>query len=80
MNSSNSSAERAWSTASFGESADTSPMELSVLGDHLSACHASRGRLFSLRCAAERLHGHVAPRFVTTLLLAALLIGLGCLW
>ena len=55
-------------------------MELSVLGDHLSACHASRGRLFSLRCAAERLHGHVAPRFVTTLLLAALLIGLGCLW
>ena len=80
MNNSHSITERTWSTASFGDSADTSPGELLVLGDHLSSCHASRGRLFSLHCAAERLHGFVAPRFVTTLLLAALLIGLGCLW
>ncbi len=80
MNSSNSLTERPWSTASFGDSADTSPMELSSLGDHLSTCHASRGRLFGMHCAAERLHGFVAPRLVTTLVLAALLIGLVCLW
>ncbi len=80
MNRSHSITERPWSTASFGDSADTSPMELSSLGDHLSTCHASRGRLFGLHCVAERLHGVVAPRFVTTLVLATLLIGLSCLW
>ena len=80
MTSINSIAERPWTTASFGESADTSPMELSALGDHLGHCRASRGRLFGLHCAAERLHGFVAPRFMTTLAIATLLIGLGCLW
>lgn len=72
-------ATRSWSTASFGESADTSPMELSALGEHLDQCRASRGRLFGLRCAVERMHGFVAPRFVTTLVVAAVLIGIGCL-
>ena len=70
---------RPWSTASFGDSADTSPMELSALGEHLDLCRASRGRLFDLHCAVERMHGFVAPRFVTTLVLATLLIGVGCL-
>lgn len=56
-----------WSTASFAAAADTLPMELSTLGDHLVRCRGSRGRLFALRCAADTTHGFVAARFVTSL-------------
>jgi hypothetical protein len=69
-----------WSTASFGDAADTSPLELSVLGDHLDACKRSHGRWFALQCAAERMNGFVASRFVTTLTVATLLIGLLSMW
>ena len=67
----------AWTTSSFGEAADTSPMELSALGDHLSHCKSQSGRLFALRCRAASLHNFVAARFVTTIvsLLAAGLMG-----
>ena len=64
-----------WSTASFGDTVDTSPMELSALGNHLDSCNGSRGRLFTLRCIADTLDRFVAAHFVTTLVLAALLIG-----
>lgn len=65
-----------WSTASFGDTADTSPMELSALGDHLDRCKGSRGRLFVLQSVAETLNSFVAARFVTTLVVVALLIAL----
>ena len=68
-----------WTTASFGDNAETSPMELSALGEHLHACKGSRGRLFALHCVAETMHGFVAARFVTTLVVVALLIGVGSL-
>lgn len=69
-----------WSTASFGDDAHTSPMELSALGEHLSQCRRSNGRLFKLRCRADAVHGFVVARFVTTLAVAvALLIGVGLL-
>ncbi len=69
-----------WSTASFGDPAHTSPMELEALGAHLDLCKASRGRLFVARSIAETLNRYVAPRFVTTLLaVVALLIGVGAL-
>lgn len=64
-----------WSTASFGNNADTSPMELSALGAHMSSCKTLKGRLFAARCAAEAMHGFVAGRMVTTLVAATLLIG-----
>jgi hypothetical protein len=64
-----------WSTASFGDTADTSPMELSALGEHLDTCKESRGRLFALHCIADAMHGFVAARLVTTLMAVALLIG-----
>ena len=64
-----------WSTASFGDSPDTSPMELSALGEHLDLCRGAHGRLFALQCAAQTMHGFVAARFVTTLVVLALLIG-----
>ena len=65
-----------WSTASFGETADTSPMELSALGSHMAACKILKGRLFAARCVAEAMHGFVSGRMVTTLVVAALLIGI----
>ena len=64
-----------WSTASFGDTADTSPMELSALGEHLDTCQGSRGRLFAWHCVAETMRGFVAARLVTTLMAVALLIG-----
>ena len=51
-------------------------MELAELGDHLNGCKASHSRLFALRCAAEDTNGFVSARFITTLVAAALLIGL----
>ncbi|MHB8948130.1 MAG: hypothetical protein ACYC4S_03580 [Rhodoferax sp.] len=64
-----------WSTASFGDAADTSPLELSALGAHLELCQRSHGRLFFLQCAAQTMHGFVVGRFVTTVVVVALLIG-----
>lgn len=68
-----------WSTASFADAADTSPMELSALSDHLGLCHGARGRWFTLRCAADALHGFMASRLVTTVLLVGLLALAGAL-
>jgi len=69
-----------WSTASFGDAADTSPMELFVLGEHLDSCKQSHGRWFTLQCLAERMSGFIAARFVTTLAVAALLLGVTSMW
>jgi len=63
-----------WSTASYGDKAETSALELSVLGDHLALCRGSHAHMFALHCAARAMHGFVATRFVTTVLLVALLI------
>jgi hypothetical protein len=68
-----------WSTAAFAEPPDTTPMELDALGEHYGRCQEGRGRWFSLQCVAETLHGTVAPRFVTTLFVATVLIGAGAL-
>ncbi len=54
-------------------------MELSELGEHLEVCRALGGRLFALRCAAEGVRDFVAARLVTTLVVAALIAGLGSL-
>jgi len=63
-----------WSTASFGEAADTTPMELAALGEHLAQCSARNGRLATLQCWAERLREFVSGRLITTLALLAALI------
>lgn len=66
-----------WTTSSFPADADTLPMEQSALGEHLAHCQRLTGRLFALHCAADAIHRFVAPRFVTTLTVATLLIGIG---
>jgi hypothetical protein len=63
-----------WSTSSLGDTVDTSPMELTALGDHLDRCAGSRGRWFNIQCVAEAMNGFVAPRFVTTLVVVALVV------
>lgn len=63
-----------WPTAA--DAPDSVPAELSDLGAHVHHCNGSRGRWFALRCAAEALHGFIAGRFVTTLLIASAAMGL----
>jgi len=65
-----------WSTASFGGNSDTSPMELVSLGDHLGVCKSVHGHVFAIYCAAETMRGFMVTRFVTTLVVLALLIGI----
>ena len=68
-----------WDTSSTGHSADTSPMELSNLGEQLSKCQELRGRLFTLHCVADSLHRFLLAHFVSSLVLVALFIVLGAL-
>ena len=68
-----------WSTASIADASDTAPMELRELGAHVDRCNGSRERGFLLRCAADAVHDFVAPRFVTTLCIAGVVIGLAAL-
>lgn len=65
-----------WSTSSLGDSAETSPIELALLGSHLTGCKASHGRLLAMQFIAQTLHGFVAPRFVTTVVVIALLVAI----
>lgn len=68
-----------WSTSSFGGAVAPSPSDLASLGEHLNSCKGGNGRLAALRCGAQAVHGFAASRFVTTLAVAALLIGVSVL-
>lgn len=68
-----------WSTACVGDAGDTSPAELSLLGEHLQACRLHHGRWFEFRCAADATGGFVASRLITSLLVLGVLAGLGAL-
>ena len=51
-----------------------------ALRRHLQHCQAAQGRWFPAAVAAERLHGVVAPRFVTTVAAVAVLMFAACGW
>ena len=70
---------RPWETASIADNADTTPMELSALGAHVDRCNGSRCRMFRLQCAADAMIAFVAPRFVTTAVIVALVFGVASL-
>jgi hypothetical protein len=72
-------AKRPWATASIADTADTTPMELSALGAHVDRCNGSRGRMFALQCAADSLISFIAPRFVTTAVIVAVVFGVASL-
>ena len=67
---------KSWTTSSFGGTVDTSPMDLSALGDHLGLCKNTHAPIFALHCVAQTMHGFVAARFVTSLVVITLLIGI----
>jgi hypothetical protein len=64
-----------WSTASFGHSADASAFEQSGLHEHMESCRGAHGRFFTLQCLAEATDRFVSARLVTTLVVAAFVIG-----
>lgn len=64
-----------WSTASFDSAADTSPMELSALGQHVRQCSRRGGTWSALVGGAGDLHRSLLARFVTSLALLAVLVG-----
>lgn len=66
----------AWRTASFADSSEATSVETSALGEHLNVCKQCSGSLFAFQRGAESMHGFFAGRFVTTLALIALIIGL----
>jgi hypothetical protein len=45
-----------WSTASFGDAADTSPLELNELGQHMQQCSQPRTHWLALRQGAQTVH------------------------
>ena len=66
---------RVWSTTSAGSAPDTEPGELVDLGQHADVCKKQRGRLFTVRCLLDTLRTFLAPRFMTTMVVLALSIG-----
>ena len=64
-----------WSTSAFGDATASQPRELAALEEHLSLCQGANTRWSVLRHVGEAMHGFAASRFVTTLAVAALLIG-----
>ena len=68
-----------WATSSIDGAAETTPMDLSTLGAHVDRCNGSRERMFALRCTADALFGFLAPRFVTTLVVVAIVFGVASL-
>ncbi|HEY4065999.1 MAG TPA: hypothetical protein VGM74_03820 [Burkholderiaceae bacterium] len=69
-----------WSTSTLADAGDTTPAELDALGAHVSRCNGSRGAWFTLGCVADALHGFLARRLVTSLLIAGAAIGVASIW
>ena len=67
----------AWCTASRSDASKSSGTDLLVLGEHLSTCPQMHRHLMTLQGAAQTIHGFVATRFVTTLVVVAALFGVG---
>ena len=67
-----------WSTTAHSFSTNALPNvanDASALCKHLDHCKVTNKRLFAMHCAVEMMHGFVMGRFVTTLVVAFVLIG-----
>lgn len=69
-----------WSTSTLADAGDTTPAELDALGAHVSRCNGSRDIWFALGCVGDAMHGFLARRLVTSLLVAAAVIGVASIW
>ncbi len=47
---------------------------------HLQQCRLARGRWFGAAMLAEEIHKLVAPRFATTVAMAAIVLVAACAW
>ena len=65
-----------WCTAAHTDSTKSARADLTALGEHLHTCPQLHRHLLSLHGATEVMNGFVATRFVSTLLVIALVIGL----
>lgn len=77
MNHPHTTQRHAWCTASRSDANKSSSTDLLVLGNHLSACPQMHRHLLTLQAVAVSIHGFVATRFMTTLVIVAVLFGLG---
>ena len=68
-----------WHTASFADHLQPTSVETSALGAHLDVCKRYSGSWFKLQRGAELVNGFLAGRFITTLALIAVVIGLSSL-
>jgi hypothetical protein len=50
-------------------------VELLDLRDHFDRCRKSSGKLFAALCLSDRMNSFLAPRFMTTLAVIALIAG-----
>jgi len=67
----------AWHTASHSDPTKSTRNDRAALGAHLTACPQLHRHLLTLQRVATSFHGFVATRFVSTLVILALLFGLG---
>jgi hypothetical protein len=72
-------ASRTWTTSSYGDTTETSPMELDALREHVAQCSRARGRMAALASGTRRAQGFLAGRLMTTLVLLVALVG-AALW
>lgn len=73
------SPRHAWSTASCSDAVKSYSTDLRLLGEHLNACPQLHRHLLTLHRFAVSVHGFVATRFVTTLVVMLVLFGFGFL-
>lgn len=66
---------RTWTTSSYGDTTDTTPMELDALREHVAQCSRNGGRLSVLAGGMQKVKGFVAGRVMTSLALVAALAG-----
>lgn len=64
-----------WSTSSYGRTTDTTPVELTALGEHLALCNGDGAHRVAMRCGAHSLRGFVMARLVTAGAVVATMIG-----
>lgn len=49
--------------------------DMRALADHMHRCGCSQDRWFSLHCLAEKLRAFTGPRFMSMVVLSALIVG-----
>lgn len=70
---------RAWTTSCYGDTAETSPMELDALRQHVAQCSHPSPRLGAVVSGVQSMQCFVSGRLMTTLAVVAALTGI-CLW